>query len=132
LRDLDPALDRDDAERIARTETQSIVSNAREEGYKEQGLEDEKFYWVGALDSRTTNSCRWLIGGDSEVDESQGDFDKAGNFAGTNPNHGGEPRSLEKLKELVQEAAERDKTVNTKPRTWTPHISCRKSYVRDV
>jgi hypothetical protein len=39
---------------------------------------------------------------------------------------------LEELKELVTKAAEKDPDVTTKPRDWTPHINCRKSYVRDV
>jgi hypothetical protein len=126
LRDLDPALDRDDAERIARTETQSIVNTAREEGYQEQDLEGDGFYWVGSVDDRTTDACKWLIGGTDTADNIGGAFD------GTNPNHGGEPVPLEELKELVTKAAEKDPEVQTKPRDWTPHINCRKSYVRDV
>jgi hypothetical protein len=127
LRDLEPELTRSEAERIARTESQAIINDAREEGYAQTGmLEDEKFYWVGALDDRTTDACKWLIGGSSAADNIGGAFD------GTNPNEGGTPVSLEELKELVQKAAEKDPAINTKAREFTPHINCRKTYVRDV
>jgi hypothetical protein len=127
LQDLESELTDVEAERIARTETQALVNDAREEGYRETGMiENEQFYWVGAIDDRTTNACKWLIGGSDLAD------DIGGAFSGTNPNYGGEPRSLEELKELVKKAAEKDPDVNTKPREYTPHINCRKTYTRDV
>jgi len=89
-------------------------------------VENEKFYWVGSLDDRTTDACMWLIGGSDEADKI------GGSFSGTNPNHGGIPRSLDKLKELVQEAAKKDPDIDTDARKFTPHINCRKTYVRDV
>jgi hypothetical protein len=103
------------------------VNDAREEGYRETGMvEDETFYWTGAVDNRTTDACKWLMGGSDLADDIGGAFD------GTNPNHGGTPRSLDELKELIKKAAEKDPDVNTDAREFTPHISCRKTYVRDV
>jgi hypothetical protein len=68
LQDLEPELTRSEAERIARTESQALINDAREEGYEQTGmLEDEKFYWVGSMDDRTTDACKWLIGGSSAV-----------------------------------------------------------------
>jgi len=127
LQDLEPELTDSEAERIARTETQALVNDAREEGYRETGMvEDETFYWTGAVDDRTTDACKWLMGGSDLADDIGGAFD------GTNPNYGGEPRSLDKLKELIKKAAKKDPDVNTEAREFTPHISCRKTYVRDV
>jgi hypothetical protein len=126
LQDLEPELTKDEAETIARTETQSIVSHAREIGYEERGQEDDTYYWVGSVDERTTDACKWLIGGTELADNIGGSFD------GTNPNHGGNPVSMERLKELVQEAAKKDPDINTKAREWTPHINCRKNFVRYV
>ena len=127
LQDLEPELTKDEAETIARTESQALINDARETGYEETGMvENEQFYWVGGLDDRTTDACKWLIGGTDEADNIGGNFD------GTNPNYGGTPRSLDELKELVQEAAEKDPAIDTEAREWTPHIQCRKSYVRNV
>lgn len=127
LQDLEPELTKDEAETIARTESQALINDARETGYEETGMvENEQFYWVGGLDDRTTDACKWLIGGTDEADNIGGNFD------GTNPNYGGTPRSLGELKELVQEAAKKDPAIDTKAREWTPHINCRKSYVRSV
>lgn len=51
----------DDAELIARTESASILNNAREEGYEEIGISDEPvFEWIGPSDHRTTDACKWL------------------------------------------------------------------------
>lgn len=106
--------DTDDAERIARTETHELLADARERGYEERGDGDERFKWVGTYDDgRTTEACQWLL-------------------EQTNPKHGGDPVGLERLKELVQEAPEHDPDVNTEPREWTPHIQCRKTFVRHV
>jgi hypothetical protein len=127
LRRLEPTLTPAEAERMTRTEVQAIINGAREDGYEATGMiEQEKFYWVGALDDRTTDACRWLIGGASAADNI------GGAFKGTNPNEGGIPRTLPKLKELVQKAADKDPEIETEPREFTPHINCRKTYVRDV
>ena len=73
-----PRADPDDLETIARTESASVLNEAREDGYRERGLDDAKFYWQGPDDSRTTDACEAL------KDD-------------TNPSHGGEPVSLPEL-----------------------------------
>jgi hypothetical protein len=126
LQDLDTTLSNDEAKRIARTETQSIVAHAREDGYEDKGQGEDTFYWVGSVDDRTTDACKWLIGGTDTADNISGGFN------GTNPNYGGEPVALDELRDLIQEAAEKDPDVTTDARKYTPHIQCRKTYVRDV
>lgn len=109
-------MDVDKAETIARTETQSIVNKAAEDAYTEieaERGEEFKFKWVGSIDDRTTEACIWLL-------------------EQTNPRHGGEPVTMEKLKELIQEAPEHDPDINTEAREFTPHVNCRKRYVRVV
>jgi len=117
LMDLESELTRDEAERIARTETASIVNSAREDGYEEQGLtEGEEFYWSGNLGPRTTDACRWLI-------------------ERTNPNHGGNPVSLEELKDLIEEAPEHDDEMQddlARPEDFVVHPNERKTWVRAV
>jgi len=107
----------DKAETIARTETQSIVNHAAEDAYEELSErrdEEFEFKWVGSDDRRTTEACTWLL-------------------EQTNPDHGGNPVSLEELKELIQEAPEHDPELpDTMAREFTPHINCRKRYVRHV
>jgi hypothetical protein len=103
-----------DAQRIARTETASVVNTAREEGYKQQGQGDDLFYWSGNLDNRTTDACRWLI-------------------EKTNPNHGGDPVSLEELKDLIEEAPTHDDDMDdnmARPENYTVHINERKTFIR--
>lgn len=112
LQDAVSGLSDTDAERIARTETQSLVSTAREQGYRERLDPDEdQFKWQGPADHRTTEACEWLK-------------------AQTNPTHGGEPVAMDRLKELVAEANER--FVDHDGREWTPHINCRHQPIRHV
>jgi len=116
LQDLEPELSKAEAETIARTETASIVNTAREEGYQETGMGDEQFYWVGGTDDRTTEACNWLM------DE-------------TNPNHGGDPVSLDELKALIEEAPEHDPEMQdnlARPEDFVVHPNERKTFVRDV
>jgi hypothetical protein len=120
----------DKAETWARTETQSVVNHAYEDALEERQEErDEefKFKWVGSVDSRTTDSCRWLLGGDDLANQISGT-----GFDGTNPKHGGTPVTMEELKERIEQAADLDPEINTRARTFTPHINCRKRYVRVV
>jgi hypothetical protein len=101
-------LDRKDAERIARTETQALVGNAREQGYRERdNFEDLRFDWVGPDDNRNSDVCPWIK---DQIPE------------------GGV--TLERLKALIQEGNE--KFVDHDAREWTPHISCRHAPVRKV
>jgi hypothetical protein len=114
LQQLDGVDSFSDAQRIARTETASVVNTAREEGYKQQGQGDDLFYWSGNLDNRTTDACRWLI-------------------EKTNPNHGGDPVSLEELKDLIEEAPTHDDDMDdnmARPENYTVHINERKTFIR--
>lgn len=80
--DVDP----DDAEQAVRTQTSSTLNKGREIGYREQGEIDERlFKWVGPIDDRKTDAS-WEV------------------LEKTNPDHGGEPRPLDELKEIVAEA----------------------------
>ncbi len=118
IQDLEGAdLSFDEAQTIARTETASTVNTAREIGYEERGQGDAKFKWVGVFDDgRTTDACQWLL-------------------SQTNPNHGGDPVSLEKLKELIEEAPEHDDEMQddlARPENYVVHPNERKTYVRHV
>lgn len=51
----------DQAATVARTESASILNNAREKSYERLGVEDEaQFKWIGPDDHRTTDACEWL------------------------------------------------------------------------
>lgn len=117
LQDLDADLSADEAEVIARTETASTVNTAREIGYEERGEEDDVFKWVGVFDDgRTTEACQWLL-------------------EQTNPKHGGDPVSLERLKELVEEAPSHDPDMDdnlARPDNYVVHPNERKTFVRHV
>jgi len=107
----------DNAETIARTETQSVAQFAAEDAYREfeqERGEEFRFKWVGSTDDRTTEACLWLL-------------------EQTNPNYGGTPVPLDELKELIQEAPEHDPDLDDNmARTFTPHVNCRKRYIRHV
>lgn len=112
LQSMALGLSEDEAEAIARTETQALVADAREQGYAEEfDLEEEEFRWVGPDDHRNTDACEWIK---AQVAEEGGAV------------------SLARLKELVEEAPEHDPDINTEPREWTPHINCRHTFVRAV
>lgn len=135
LHNIDGLEDRDRAERIARTETNSILNHSREKAYEEFELDDGLFYWTGASppDHRQTAICAWLIAGDSAAQDAlENETWPSTGFEGTNPNYGGEPVPIDELKELVQEAAELDPTYDLSAREWTPHINCRSTWVRHV
>lgn len=113
LRNIVPTLDEYEAERIARTETQSIVTRAREEWYTEDfdaDDEDAMFIWQGPDDHRTTDACEWLK-------------DQA------NPEHGGEAKPLDELADLVQTAQDRF-FPDLSNRKWTVHPFERHTIVR--
>jgi len=117
IMDIDDGISREQAETVARTETAAAVNSAREQAYEETGMaEGEKFYWTGSLDNRTTEACRWLI-------------------QETNPNEGGTPVSLEKLRELIAEAPTHDPEMQddlARPENYVVHPNERKTYTRDV
>lgn len=107
LQSMALGLDQDDAERIARTETQALVNAAREEGYREEfDVEAERFRWVGPDDDRTTDTCEAIA---AEVGED------------------GVP--LPELQDTVGRIAREH---GHDPRDWTPHVNCRHTYTRVV
>ena len=107
----------DEARTIARTETASVLNSSREDGYVEQGVaDDDLFYWTGAEpgDSRQTEACEWLI-------------------EKTNPFHGGNPVSLERLRELVAEAPTHDPDMQddlARPENWVIHPNERSTFAK--
>jgi len=108
--------DRQNAERVARTETASVLNTAREDGYEEQGLGDSLFYWSGNLDGRQTQACEWLI-------------------KQTNPFEGGDPVPMDELKSLIEEAPTHDPDLPddmARPDDFVVHINERKTFVRHV
>jgi len=130
LEQLDGVENKDQARRIARTETASVVNTAREDGYEERGDEDGKFYWTGATsDGRTTDTCKYLVEGTGNL-ENPSAFSDLPHSDGTDPFEGGTPLGLEELKDHIEAVAEADPAFDTKPRTWTPHINCRKTFVK--
>lgn len=103
-------VDREYAEDIARNEAGNILKKSREIGYEEQGdLDDRRFKWIGPEDDRKHEACWWML-------------------EKTNPDHGGTPRPLDELKDLVQEANRRF-VEGHDAREWSPHIGCRDTYV---
>ncbi|MDX1744381.1 MAG: hypothetical protein R3324_00450, partial [Halobacteriales archaeon] len=112
LGNIAPDTTRFERERIARTETQSWVTHAREKWYREdfEAEEEALFIWQGPEDHRTTEACSWL------KDQ-------------TNPQYGGTPRTLDELQGLVEEAqAEYFPDLDT--RRWTVHPYERHTIVR--
>ncbi len=112
-----PGVDTQNARTIARTETASVLNSAREDGYEEQGeADDSLFYWSGATpgDTRQTDACEWLI-------------------EKTNPNYGGNPVSLSKLRDLVEEAPTHDDEMQdnlARPDSWVIHPNERSTFVK--
>jgi hypothetical protein len=106
---------------IARTETASILNQAREEGYEDIPSEDEPlFYWSGPEDSRTTPVCT--------ADTVDGVTGLKGQ---TNPNHGGEPVPMPDLIR-AQKDLQSIHHPDLRFRKHVPHINCRHTFVRYV
>jgi len=115
LLEFESDLDRDAAERIARTESSAVLNRARELGYEERGDADGLFYWSGAEpgDDRQTEACEWLI-------------------EQTNPFHGGEPVPMEELRDMVNEAWQHDDSMSknmARPDSWVVHVNERSTLV---
>jgi len=109
-------LSRDDAERIARTESSAALNKARELGYEQRGEGDELFYWTGADpgDARQTEACEWLI-------------------RQTNPFHGGDPVPMNELRDMLTDAAEQDDDIPTsmvRADSWVIHINERSTFAK--
>jgi hypothetical protein len=114
LMQLDGVNSQERADLIARTETASIINTAREDGYEKNDQADDRFYWTGAIDSRTTQACEWLINE-------------------TNPNYGGTPVGLGELRELIEEAPTHDPEMQddiARPDNYIVHPNERKTFTR--
>jgi len=116
LLEFESDLDRDAAERIARTESSAVLNKAREMGYEERGDADGLFYWTGAEpgSERQTDACEWLI-------------------EQTNPFHGGEPVPMEELRDMVNEAWQHDDDMSknmARPDSWVVHINERSTFAQ--
>lgn len=104
-------LTEEEANSLARNEVKAINDQAREVAYEQQDLEDEQtFKWLGPEDDRKHEACWWLL-------------------EKTNPEHGGTPRPLDELRDLVQEANDRF-VDGHEARRYSPHIGCRDTYVQ--
>lgn len=115
LMEFEADLDRDEAERIARTESSAVLNKSRELGYEEKGDEDGRFYWTGASPGspRQTEACEWLI-------------------EQTNPNYGGTPVPMDELKEMIDEAPEHDEDMAdnlARPESFVVHPNERSTFV---
>lgn len=109
LQDAVPSLERSEAEVIARSELQSTVATAREEGYREQfDLAEERFDWVGPDDARNSEECPWIK---AQIPE--------------------EGVRMDRLKELIQQAPDAVGS-DLSAREWSPHPQCRHQPVRVV
>jgi hypothetical protein len=92
------------AEVIARTESQAVHNKMREYSYKKIDPEGKfKYKWINPLDDRTTDICRHLVSRTT----------------------GGV--TLDTLKNLVEDES---KKAGFEPREFTPHINCRSTFVR--
>jgi len=117
LMEFEDDLSRDDAERIARTESSAVLNSAREDGYQERGeAQDGLFYWTGADpgDDRQTDACEWLI-------------------EQTNPFHGGTPVGLDELRGMLGEAHTHDDDMDrdmSRPESWIVHINERSTFAQ--
>jgi hypothetical protein len=97
-----------DAERIVRTEFQSVLKNkAREYAYLKADPEGEyKYKWLGPTDHRTTAICKKI---------------KSRTARGV---------SMDKLKQIIKQEA--DPAIYQSDRPFTPHINCRHVLIRVV
>lgn len=121
FKDTYPGVAEDKLAVIARTETASILNQAREEGYEDIPSEEEpRFYWTGPEDSRTTPVCT--------ADSVDGVTGLKGR---TNPSHGGEPVSMGELIRQ-QEELQSIHHPDLRFRKHVPHINCRHTFVRYV
>jgi hypothetical protein len=112
MQDVWPGVSEDKLETVARTETASVLNEAREQGYEDlPGVEDEpRFYWQGPDDSRTTEACEELK-------------DR------TNPQYGGTPVRMPDLVR-IEEDVQAKYFPDLSFRRHCPHISCRHTFVR--
>ena len=113
MKDAFPGVDTEDLEVVARTETASVLNEARERGY--ESMPDSataKFYWQGPSDSRTTEACE-------ELKER------------TNPQYGGTPVSMNELVRMQQEV-QAEHFASLSFRKHAIHPNERHTFVRQV
>lgn len=109
-----PAVDAEDAEVVARTETASVLNQAREMGYEERDESGRfRFYWQGPDDQRTTDAC-------TELKEE------------TNPQYGGTPVTLNDLKRREKQLQQQHFPSLSQFRDHTIHPNERHTFVRHV
>ena len=113
MSDAWPGVDEADLEVVARTETASVLNEARERGYEDfPDAGRAKFYWQGPSDSRTTEACE-------ELKER------------TNPQYGGTPVSMNEMVR-EQEELQMKHFPNLSFRKHTLHPNERHTFVRSV
>lgn len=116
LMEFEADLSRNEAERIARTESSAVLNKSRELGYEDRGEGDARFYWSGASlgDARQTEACAWLI-------------------RQTNPFEGGTPVPMDELRDMVDEAPTHDDDMANdlaRPNSWVVHPNERSTFVK--
>lgn len=99
-------LNEDEAERIARTETQSLNNKMREMSYERIDPENEfKYRWVGPSDYRTTKICKAITSRTADG------------------------VSLKELKKIIKQEGTKG---GFDTREYTPHINCRHTFIRSI
>ena len=123
LADAFPGVDVDDLETVARTETTSVLNEAREAGYESREDADRfRYYWQGSEDSRTTQACTdIMIATGTASGTPETDFSEVP----------GEAVDMATLKRLEREASDYH-FPDLQFREHVPHINCRKTFVRDA
>jgi len=126
MEEMFPGVSTDALETVARTETGAVMNTAREKGYEDRDrAATMKFKWSGGIDSRTTDACKWLIGGEGLAGDGP-------SFSGTDPKHGGTPLSMPDLKRVEREAVQYFFPDLTFRDDHIPHPNCRKTFTRVV
>jgi hypothetical protein len=114
MQDAFPGVDKEDLEVVARTETSSVLNEARERGYESfEDSADDRFYWQGPSDARTTEACE-------ELKER------------TNPQHGGDPVPMNELVRLEEDVHQEHFPHLSAFRKHTIHPNERHTFVRQV
>lgn len=122
LSDAFPGVDDEALETVARTETTSVLNEAREVGYESREDADRfRFYWQGSEDSRTTQLCEDLMIATGSASGTPEAFD----------DYPGEAVDMKTLVRLEREASDYH-SPDLQFRRHVPHINCRKTFVRDA
>lgn len=111
MKDKWPGVSDEKLEVVARTESASVLNEAREQGYEDHPGDDAVFYWEGPDDQRTTDACEELK-------------DK------TNPRHGGSSVPMDELVALEEDVHD-DHFSRLSFRRHCIHPNERHTFVRD-